>query len=252
MVFGWWRKWRRARLIASPFPEAWHDFLKPLTWYARLHTADQQRLQNLLRVFIAEKNWEGCQGFVATDETRVTIAAMACYLLLGIEHDYFSHVLSILIYPAEFVAPTPRATETGIFFHEQVRLGEAHYRGPVVLSWKDVLENIEYPEDGNVVWHEFAHQLDMQDRGTDGTPVLGTLAEVERWREVMTTEFNQLRHAISAQQETLLDPYGATNEAEFFAVCTEAFFCVPRDLRAEHPALYDLLRDYFCQDPAAR
>jgi Mlc titration factor MtfA (ptsG expression regulator) len=184
---------------------------------------------------------------------RVTIAGLAGVLLLGIEHDYYSHVLSILVYPDAYAVPAPVSPHTWLVDEEQERLGEAWYRGPVVLSWDDVLWDAQHPGEGqNLVWHEFAHQLDMLDREINGTPPLGTREAARRWHEVMTAEFERLGDDADAGRESLLDPYGASDEAEFFSVATESFFDQPHALRAEHPGLYDLLRTYYRQDPAER
>jgi Mlc titration factor MtfA (ptsG expression regulator) len=123
----------------------------------------------------------------------------------------------------------------------------------VILSWADVLEEGRDPSRGqNVVYHEFAHQLDMLDGVVDGTPPLQTPAQYRAWREVMTAEYRRLVEASSLGRATLLDQYGATNEAEFFAVATECFFDKPAALERRHPRLYQVLRDYYHQDPAGR
>jgi hypothetical protein len=133
------------------------------------------------------------------------------------------------------------------------RLGEAHYRGPVVLSWAEVLSEGRAPARGhNLVIHEFAHQLDFLDGVVNGTPPLKDEAQSRRWHDVMTAEYQRLIRESANGQATVLDQYGATNEAEFFAVATECFFDQPVGLKHRHLQLYELLREYFQQDPAAR
>ena len=145
-------------------------------------------------------------------------------------------MLSILIYPREYVVPQARRMGGGETVATDVRLGEAWYRGPVVLSWAEVIDDCRHLGHGrNVVWHEFAHQLDMLDRAIDGTPPLASREQYERWSKVMTAELDKLRSARRSGRPTLIDPYGALNEAEFFAVVTECFFDRPVPLR-EHPA----------------
>src|SRR5262249_38046228 len=162
-------------------------------------------------------------------------AAQACLLLLGLEHDYFDRVLSILVYPNAYsvpARPSSMMTVDPVFAGESHRLGEAWYRGPVVLSWADVLRDSQHPGRGtNLVWHEFAHQLDMLDREVDGTPPLENAAQYRRWTQVMSEEFERLRTAARKRLPTLLDPYGASSEGEFFAVATECFFDRPVELR---------------------
>lgn len=254
MLFSWFKRRRRTALLRQPFPDAWLEVLRTnVAHYATLDAGEQSALRDLLRVFVAEKNWEGCGGLTITDEIKVTIAAEACLLLLGLEHDYFNRALSILVYPTQYAVPV-RQQHGGIeWAGESQRLGEAWYRGPVVLSWEDVLYDCQNPGEGqNLVLHEFAHQLDFLDRESDGTPPLSNRSQYRKWQMVMTAEFERLIAESEAGQETLLDPYGATNEAEFFAVATECFFDQPIELRDEHGELYDLLREYFGQDPASR
>src|SRR5205807_2129933 len=104
-------------------------------------------------------------GLKITDEIQVTIAAQACLLVLGLEHNFYDRVLSILVYPHAYVAHR----ETRDWVTTEDLLGEAHYRGPVILSWSEVLEDGRYPSAGrNLVFHEFAHQLDMLDGVING------------------------------------------------------------------------------------
>ena len=255
MLFYWLRQRRRRKLLAQPFPAHWLSYLQAnVALYHSLSEAEQARLRDDLRVFIAEKQWVGCRGLEITDEIRVTISALACLLLLGIEHDYFSRVLSILVYPSGFRVPHQEVIgDYAVLEGESGHLGEAHYRGPVILSWDEVLHDGRHPGAGrNLVIHEFAHQLDMLDGEIDGTPPLRSRKDYRRWHKVMTAEYNELIAEAEQGRPTLLDNYGTTNVGEFFAVATECFFDRPVELTNEHPRLYALLRDYFGQDPASR
>lgn len=254
MIFSWLRQRRRRKILAAPFPAAWLAILrKNLPQYQFLTDDEQSRLRDELRVFVAEKNWEGCNGLAVTDEMKVTVAAHACLMALGLDDDPFRNVLSILIYPSGYVVPEERWQPGWSIVGDSDRLGESWYRGPVILAWDEVRYDSRHPGAGrNLVWHEFAHQIDMLDRSTNGTPPLETLRERERWHQVMTDEYEQLVEDAEEGRATLLDTYGAKNEAEFFAVASECFFDCPIDLRDEHPGLYDLLRGYYRQDTAAR
>ena len=254
MVFSWIKKRRRRRIVEGAFPAAWLDILhENVSHYPLLTAEQQQKLRHDTQIFVAEKNWEGCGGLTVTDEMRVTIAAQACLLVLALDHDFFESVLSILIYPREYVVPDARRLGGGETVAADVRLGEAWYRGPVILSWAEVIDDCRHLGHGrNVVWHEFAHQLDMQDRAIDGTPPLGSREQYERWATVMSAELNNLRNARRIGRRTVIDPYGAASEAEFFAVVTECFFDSPVPLRQEHPELYGLLAEFYRQDAAAR
>lgn len=210
-------------------------------------------MRDELRVFVAEKNWEGCGGLTVTDEMKVTIAAQACLLTLGLEGEPFRSVLSILIYPASYAVPEERWHSGWSIQGESARLGESWYRGPVILSWAEIEDDAKHPGHGNnLIWHEFAHQIDMLDRSVNGTPPLESRAERQQWHDVMTAEFEQLQRDAHNGRATVLDTYGAESEAEFFAVATECFFDAPVELREKHPRLYDLLAGYYRQDPAQR
>jgi Mlc titration factor MtfA (ptsG expression regulator) len=186
-----------------------------------------------------------------TDEIKVTIAAQAMLLVLGLEHNYFDRVQSILVYPHGYAAEGGEAN--GLVSQGQGRLGESVYRGPVILSWSEVRHDARHPERGhNLVYHEFAHQLDMLDGVVNGTPPLQDDSQRRRWHDVMTAEYHQLIEASVEGRATLLDQYGATNEGEFFAVATECFFDRPVPMEKRHPQLYALLREYYRQDPAGR
>ena len=257
MLFRWLRNRRRRRLLADAMPGEWCEVLdRNYQHYRDLPLGDRDRLCDLLRVFVDEKRWEGCAGLEVTDEMKVTIAAQACLLTLNLDdpHDVYRHADTILLYPAQY-APVEQHRDAAGVVHERptARLGEAHYMGPVVLSWASALAGARDEDDGrNVVYHEFAHKLDMADDLTDGTPPLHSREDYADWVRVMTREFHTLRDRTATGKATLLDEYGATNVAEFFAVATEFFFEKPKQVQRRHPQLYDVLQRYFRQDPAAR
>ena len=191
-------------------------------------------------------------GLELTDEIRVTIAAQACILLLHRETDYYPKLTSILVYPAGYTAYETRPFAGNVWEEGgENRLGQTGRRlGSLVLAWDDVKRGAADPSDGtNLVLHEFAHQLDFEDNASDGAPALATRAEYLAWARVMSREFKALCDADRAGTPTVLDRYGATNPAEFFAVATEAFFERPRVLRARHPELYAEFAHFFRQDP---
>lgn len=257
-MLGWLRARRRRKLLADPFPAEWEAILARNVVHDRWLDGDEKRrLRDLVRIFVAEKRWEGCGGLELDDEIRVTIAARACLLILARADDAYRHVHTILVYPST-VVPPPRTlgafeVVTAPIDAPRPILGEARARGPVILVWDAVRRTGRHPERGHdVVFHEFAHQLDLLDGGADGTPPLASADERRRWSEVCSRAFLALRARRARGEPGLLDDYGATNEAEFFAVATEVFFDRPLALRREHPELYAMLAAYYRQDPAAR
>lgn len=223
-----------------------------VSFFSRLSSPDQDELIGHVQVFLGEKRFEGCAGVEITDEIRLTIAAQACLLLLHRKTDYFPLLITILVYPTTYLAEENRPLH-GEVWQEGVmpRLGETGRRlGTMVLAWDAVQYGAADASDGkNVVLHEFAHQLDFENYATDGTPALETRQQQLNWAQVMRTEFASLRAADDTGIPTLLDTYGATNPAEFFAVAVEAFFERPYALRSQHPKLYGELQQFFRQDP---
>jgi MtfA peptidase len=254
MIFSWLTRRRRRRLLAAPFPSDWLAYIeRNVALYGLLNEVERAKLRDDLRVLISEKTWEGCGGLTVTDEMKVTIAAQACILLLAIEHDYFSRVQSILVYPAGYQSPQGQLGPGGVVHEGVGRLGEAWYRGPVVLGWDEVRAGGRDHRDGrNLVLHEFAHQLDFLDGLSDGTPPLKNRDQYKKWHDVMTAEYARLVEEAEHGSSKVLDVYGATNPAEFFAVATECFFEKPVQMQRRHAALYDVLRDYYGQNTAER
>lgn len=245
--------WRRSRLRALPLPAEWERVIeRNIAFFDRLSPADRRELFGHTQILLAEKHFEGCDGLELTDEIRVTVAAYASLLLLHRSTDYYPRLTSILIYPSAYVASGERYQGDGIWEEgDVVRLGETAARlGAVVVAWDDVPRGPNAGVDGrNVVLHEFAHQLDFEDRVVDGTPLL-EFGQHASWKRVFTAEYEGLRRAIDAGEPTLIRRYGAKNHAEFFAVVTEIFFHRGSALREKHPDLYQELRAFYCQDPA--
>jgi MtfA peptidase len=257
VVFNWLEQRRRKRVLATPFPEEWLTILgRNMVHFGYLDADEKQRLTELVQLFVAEKDWEGCGGLSLTDEIRVTIAGQACLLVLNLDHVLYANVETILVYPSAVV---PKRVDDSIFAAPGIvqdvmpLIGEAHRRGPVILTWDAVRRGGIHPERGhNVVYHEFAHKLDMLDGATDGVPPLADRAAYERWTRILKQEYQQLRELSDSGREGLLDPYGSIDEAEFFAVATEAFFDAPLALLDRHAALFEVLRAFYRQDPALR
>ena len=259
-MFFFFKSVRRKKLRQRPFPEGWDAIIREkVAADALLPEADRQELREHVLVFLDEKRFEGCGGLELSDEVLVTIAAQACVLLLHRETEYFPKLRSVLVYPDTIRGSHQRQGEVAgtVDESETARLGESWTTGSVVLSWRSVLRGGDNPEDGhNVVLHEFAHQLDAVDGAMDGAPVLGKgLGSRERrqryadWSKTLQAGFDRLQKRTEAGRRTVLDPYGATNPAEFFAVATETFFEKPERMAREHADLFHALQAYYRIDP---
>jgi Mlc titration factor MtfA (ptsG expression regulator) len=247
------KKWRRKRIGHRPFPDNWQFILKDnVPYYNRLKEEDRQELHRHIMVFLSEKKFEGCGGLKIIDEIKVTIAAQACILLLHRKTDYYPGLNSILVYPSSFLVPHTSVFESGLVIEGPVPLrGQSWHRGPVVLSWDDVKHSTADARDGhNVVFHEFAHQIDSAAGEGDSSAVLRRRSSFIAWARVLQKDYERLRLAADDNLPSLLDKYGATNPAEFFAVATEFFFERPAELQKHHPELYNELKNFYHQNPA--
>jgi Mlc titration factor MtfA (ptsG expression regulator) len=252
-MWGWFRQRRRRKWQELEFPTEWEQLLNDrFSDWARLSEAERVRLRRWMQVFIREKNWEGCGGQAMTEEVKVIVSAQAGLMVLGLDDLYFDHVLSILVYPDAYRVPGATTNAIGIVDEwGSARMGEAWWRGPVILSWRHSLSGAggEFAE--NLVCHEFAHQLDMMNgRFVNGTPPLESAEQAEEWQRVMSEGYRQLSQKCRQRRPGVIRCYGMTNPGEFFAVATEAFFASPRELREEYPAVYQVLKGFYKQDPA--
>ena len=204
------------------------------------------RFREYLQIFVAEKYFIAAGGLPeVTEEMQVVIAASAIRLVLHLDLSYYDRLTEIVVYPGAYVHPERGGARGGVI------LGEAHAWGTVVLSWADVLSGLVNPCDGHdTAAHEFAHVLDRESGAFDGTPRLRATADYQIWADAMSHHFLGLRDAEVPQRE-VLRRYGATNEAEFFAVATESFFERSQAMQERTPDLYDVLRTFYCFDPAA-
>ena len=247
-----YRHTKRKRQFAKSFPEEFKHILRSnVPLYSFLPDSLKGQLHGLINIFIAEKNFEGCGGLELTNEIKVTIAAQACILLLNRKTKHFSKLRTILVYPHTYVARTVSSNGIITIDGRSVRLGESWQSGPVVLAWDSIKGGTSNITDAhNVVLHEFAHQLDQEDGAADGAPILESRSRYITWARVLSKEYESLHKKMRKHRSSVLDKYGATNPAEFFAVATETFFEKPKQMEKEHPELYDELKNYYKLDPA--
>lgn len=240
---------------APPFeePPEWTATLNAIPHVASLTPHDRMRLGSHLDRFLRQVRFEGAQGLEVTQEMRLVVAAQACLLTLNLPRGALGRLKTIILYPTAFVARTFSWHAVDRDEPGTPALGESWKRGTVLLAWDTVQSGMSDPGDGhNVAFHEFAHQLDSLEGDANGIPVLGTTHRYRAWVEVLEASFGEFRRRVRKGHRSALDPYGATNHAEFFAVATESFFEKPKDLQKQFPELYEQLRGYYRQDPAVQ
>lgn len=244
--------WRLKRALRQPMPAAFVAILRRnIPIYSSMPAPLQEQLHKLVQQFLHQKKFVGCAGLEIDDEMRVTIAGQACLLLLNRPSRVYPGLHAVLVYPSAFLVPRNDVDEAGVVTAtRQDLLGESWGDGRVVLSWDHVRRGAHDWTDGqNVVLHEFAHQLDSESGSNNGAPYLGSQARYRDWAAVLSRDFANLRHDAMVRQDSVLDHYGATSPAEFFAVATETFFEKPYQMAKRHPALFAEFEKYYRVDP---
>jgi Mlc titration factor MtfA (ptsG expression regulator) len=241
-LFGLIRRFRRSRLVKRPLPDDWLGILEArVPFFVGYDDELRGTFLDYLKIFVWEKHWIEAGGMEITEEVKVVIAAAAVRLALHLDMSVYDRLTEIVVYPSHYHHPDD---DDGVVF------GEAHAWGTVVLSWDAVVQGLANPHDGHdTATHEFAHVLDRNDGSFDGTPELRAHAHYRPWAKVMSHHYLELQDRGRDQRRVLRD-YGATNEAEFFAVATESFFEKPRQMQQRTPDLYDEMKRFYGFDPA--
>jgi len=263
-MFERFREWRRKRVLAThALPDAlWSEAVGMLPFLELYDEQELGRLRDRVVLFLADKGVIGANEFEVTPLMRVVIAIQACVLVLNLPPDAYNGWSNIVVYPDEFRPKIEYEDEHGVVhLRDHEIAGEAWQGGPVLLSWADVDRSRDFATAGmNLVIHEFAHKLDMQNGAADGVPLLRPGMRIEEWRRIADATYAAFVAEVEAWEaageppdaEPLIDPYAADAPEEFFAVCSEVFFAAPDILEESYPEYYKLLAKYYAQDPAAR
>jgi Mlc titration factor MtfA (ptsG expression regulator) len=248
----WWRRRLLEQARARLDPEIWTDLWRDLPLLEGLDAGEAAALQDLTLLFLHGKAIEEAQGARLTQRMRLLLALQACLPILRLGLDWYAGWYAVIVYPDEFAPERAWIDDDGVAWTSREPLsGEAWEQGPVILSWADVEAGMG--RDGyNVVIHELAHKLDLRDGAANGCPPLRRGMSHGTWAEDFGTAFHDLSRRLDAGEDTPLDPYAATSPAEFFAVCSEAFFELPHLLAGEYPGVYGQLREFYRQDPIRR
>jgi Mlc titration factor MtfA (ptsG expression regulator) len=250
---GWFREWRRARILkqASLDADLWQAVVARYEFIAVLSEEELARLAELTLLFVHEKSIHGARGTVIDDTVRVGVAAQAAMLVLNLGLDFYRGWVEVIVYPDEFVAEFEYIDEAGVAHHvAQPMSGESWENGPVLISWADA-EHAGRGHNYNVVIHEFAHKLDMLNGGANGFPPLHADMSRASWSGAFGGAYEDFCKRVE-REELAIDDYAAESPAEFFAVMSEAFFEAPFEVRKLYPDVYEQLRLFYRQDPAAR
>jgi Mlc titration factor MtfA (ptsG expression regulator) len=248
------RTWRRRRLLkTASLPDAlWQAWLPQVPTAARLSPPDQDRLRELVVLFLHEKQFEGARQLPVTESMKALVAIQACVPILNLGFEAYDGWWSVIMYPEAFVVAESHVDEAGVVYDTaEPADGESWERGPLVLSWQDACADLEHLDGSNVIIHECAHKLDLLDGEANGVPSLPGNIDAGAWQRDFGRAFERFCQDVKRGRDTLLDPYAAECPAEFFAVSSEAFFEIPELLAENLPEVHGHLRAYYRQDPAA-
>ncbi|MEM9350535.1 MAG: M90 family metallopeptidase [Pseudomonadota bacterium] len=242
---------QRAALLQSTLSDEDRAALRELVpIYSKMPADLQKRLEGKVNLFLDQVDFYGGGGQEVDRDMAISIAGQACVLVAG-NDAWFSTLRTVIIYPGAFKSKREEHDGFVVTEGESVRIGESWARGPVILSWADSERGAFIDDDGhNVVFHEFAHQLDNLSGDTNGLPLLGGREEVDAWIAAFNDAYARANRLLEIGKRPFLDPYGATAPEELFAVAVEAFFETPREMKGGEPELYAVLTKYFRQDPA--
>lgn len=253
-MFAWYKRWRRRRFLRDGLVPA-PDFLRVLERLPAcdgLDAGEQDRLRELVTLFLHEKVFQTAGYAEVTLEDRVLIAVNACLPVLNLGIEAYDDWVTVIVYPDEFIVDYEEEDEAGLVHSgRDLRVGESWERGPLVISLGDVHAQSDW-EGYNVVIHECAHKLDMRNGASDGFPPLHRGMSAREWTAAFMQAWEDLRGRIERDEETPIDDYAAESPAECFAVFSEYFFESPHILRAVYPAVYEQLAQFYRQDPAVR
>ena len=246
------RRWRERRVIARhPIAERpWRDALERCAPARRLGASDQATLRVLATLFLDRKSLEPVKGLQLDEADRVLLATHACVPILKLGLDWYDGWHSVIVYPDAFMPRREQTDAAGVVHQTNAVLaGEAWGRGPVILSWADVL-NIEQKPGHNVVIHEMAHKLDMLNGAANGFPPLHRRMDRHMWLHVFSSAWDRLQDEQRNGADLPIDPYGLASPAEFFAVASEQFFEAPATLHQHLPDIYRQLTQFYRQHPS--
>ncbi|MCP5197777.1 MAG: zinc-dependent peptidase [Gammaproteobacteria bacterium] len=253
-MFNILRNWRRRRwLQRGRIPETeWRAAVIRLPLLRGLDGAEQERLRDLATLFLHEKTLDFAGGLDRTPEMGAIIAAQACLPILNLGLDHYQGWSSLILYPAGFLTHHEYTDSSGLVHRvHRPLIGEAWERGPVILSWADIIAALDRPG-CNVVIHEMAHKLDMLTGQANGLPPLHSGMSIRDWSGAFSEAYRRFCREVEGGYPTALDPYAAESPGEFFAVISETFFETPGQVQAIYPQVYVQLGAFYRQDPLTR
>ena len=227
----------------APLPVAYRLLLaENVPFYQALGTSKQKEFEQRIQHFLSKVRITGINCTIE-DIDKVLIASSAIIPIFNFPGWEYVNLNEVLLYPGsfnhEFGQEGPDRNIAGM-------VGTGAMQRSMILSQAELRQGfLNKSGKHNTGIHEFVHLLDKTDGSTDGLPEF-LLANhyMKPWLELIHREIKNIR-----SNNSDIDPYGATNEAEFFAVVSEYFFERPDLLKEKHPQLYEMLNRIFGEKP---
>lgn len=212
-------------------------------FYQRLAEKDKQRFREKIGSFLANVRIEGI-GATIDERDRIYVASSAVIPIFGFPEWEYRNLMDVLVYPDTFNEEFKfEGNDRAIMG----MVGSGYMNGKMILSQAALRQGFEVTNDkNNTAIHEFVHLLDKSDGAVDGIPenLLAHQYSIP-WMHLMQQQIEEIR-----KNRSDINPYGASDKSEFFAVISEYFFERPDLLKEKHPELYEYLELIFKQDPA--
>lgn len=230
---------KRKKLLSQDFPCEWETILQEkVAFYNNLNEEDQCRFKQQIQIFLGEHPITGIQIKV-DDELRLLVAASALIPVFQYPHWEYTRLSEVIVYPRHFNEDFDFKKKTAQM------LGLVGIGNALVVSKPALYRAFRDPSRlEHVGIHEFAHKIDQEDGVIDGVPALLMDKKTrQQWETLMKQEMLNISRGYSD-----INPYGVTNEAEFFAVVSEYYFQHPQQLSINHPQLFEVLSKIYGQD----
>ncbi len=250
-MFQYLKSYYQQWFVAKRIPDAlWQRVILSTPVLQNLSTSEKIKLRYLTRLFLHKKTISATGDIDLTDYMKLLIAAQACLLILNLSLDYYNGWVQVIVYPDVFKVKHEYTDAAGVLHKtDRILSGESWSHGPVILSWKDVVQDVEYPREGhNVVLHEFAHKLDMLTGSANGMPPLHASMQRQQWTDILSDAYQQLNKQLYEVGHGYINSYAATDPAEFFSVLTEYFFTAPKILESKCPEVFQQFNKFYRQN----
>jgi MtfA peptidase len=236
----------RKRKIKDEESEAWQiapdqmdeELEAHVSFYQRLSVDGKESFRKRVQHFLDTTKITPVDKVVITELDKLYVASSAIIPIFNFEGWSYNNLDEVLIYPGTFTK------EFSIEDEERNVLGmvgDGSMHRMMILSLPSLRAGFEHEGAGNTGIHEFVHLLDKADGATDGVP------EYMIPRDMVAPWIRQMHRTISEirNNDSDINPYAGTNEAEFFAVVSEYFFQRPGFLKEHHPELYHILEETY-------